>query len=178
LQVITPSGSGDADDAASIARSSGVTHGGGGDVATGTTPAVVPLAEEVRRLAVGEGEQPDDTALLFRRDEAGRQCWQRAADDFMTPADVACLPPCFHGLLEHLRSPNNRATGDRVKSADYVNMIDEDGQPRLFTCTITRRKLGKIAKGKAPSFSGDGPGLYASLPGEWLDWAVELANII
>ena len=105
------------------------------------------MAEEVRRLAVGEGEQPDDTALLFRRDEAGRQCRQRAADGSMPPAGVACLPPCFRGLLEHLRSPINRATGERIKSADYVNMIDEDGQPRLFTRTIVRRKLGKIAKG-------------------------------
>ena len=96
----------------------------------------------------------------------------------MTPAGVACLPPCFHGLLEHLRSPVKRATGDRVKSADYVNIIDEDGQPRLFARTIIRRKLGEIAKGKAPGFSGNGPDLYASLPDEWLDWAIELANII
>ena len=72
----------------------------------------------------------------------------------------------------------NRATGERIKSADYVNMIDEDGQPRLFTRTIMRRKLGTIAKGKAPGFSGNGPDLYASMPDQWLDWAVELANII
>ena len=41
-----------------------------------------------------------------------------------------------------------------------------------------RRKLGKIAKGKAPGFSGNGPDLYASLPDCWVGWAVELANII
>ena len=35
-------------------------------------------------------------------------------------------------------------------SADYVNMVDESGAPRLFTRAILRRKLGKIAKGKAP----------------------------
>ena len=84
----------------------------------------------------------------------------------------------LYGLLEHLRSPINDATGERVKPTNYINMADEDGQPRLLTRTIMRRKLGKIAKRKAPGFSGNGPDLYASLPGEWLDWAVELANII
>ena len=67
-----------------------------------------------------------------------------------------------------LRSPViHAATGGRVKSADFVNMLGDDGQPRLFTRTIMRRKLGKIAKGKAPGFSGNGPDLYASLPDEW-----------
>ena len=46
LQVIIPSGGGGADDAASIARSSGVTSDGVGDLAAGTT--AVPLAGEVR----------------------------------------------------------------------------------------------------------------------------------
>ena len=96
----------------------------------------------------------------------------------MTPAIIACLPPCFHELLEDLRSSVIHATGERAKSADFVSMLGDDGQPRLFTRTIMRRKLGKIAKGKAPGFSGNGPDLYASLPDEWLDWAVELANII
>ena len=96
----------------------------------------------------------------------------------MTPADIACLPPCFYELLEDLRSPVIHATGGRVKSADFVNMLGDDGQPRLFTRTIMRRKMGEIAKGKAPGFSGNGPDLYASLPDEWLDWAVEVANII
>ena len=57
-------------------------------------------------------------------------------------------------------------------------MIDEDGQPRLLTRATMRRKLGKIAKGKAPGLSGNGLDLYTSLPDEWLDWAVELAAII
>ena len=69
-------------------------------------------------------------------------------------------------------------TGERIKPPDYANKVDEDGQPRLLTRTIMRRKLGKIAKGQAPGFSGNVPDLYASLPDEWLDWAVELANII
>ena len=57
-------------------------------------------------------------------------------------------------------------------------MVDELGAPRPITVAIMRRKLGKIAKGKAPGFSGNGPGLYASLPDCWVEWAVELANII
>ena len=77
-----------------------------------------------------------------------------------------------------LRSPVNGATGERVKPIGYVNMIDEDGQPRLLTRATMRRKLGKIAKGKAPGLSGNGLDLYTSLPDEWFDWAVELANII
>ena len=44
--------------------------------------------------------------------------------------------------------------------------------------TILRRKLGKIAKGKAPGYSGDGPDFYAAMPDGWVDWAVKLANII
>ena len=46
LRVTTLIGGGDADDAASIARSSGVTNVGAGHVVTGTT--AVPLEEEVR----------------------------------------------------------------------------------------------------------------------------------
>ena len=67
-----------------------------------------------------------------------------------------------------------------VRSSDYVNMLDDSGAPRLITLAIMRRKLGKIAKeGKAPGFSGNGPGLYAAaLPDYWVEWAVELANMI
>ena len=57
-------------------------------------------------------------------------------------------------------------------------MVDGSGAPRLFTRAILRRKLGKIAKGKAPGYTGNGPDLYASLPCAWMDWAVELANVI
>ena len=56
LQVITPIGGDDADDATSIARSSGVTNDGAGDVATGTT--AVPLAKEVRDLPLATGSSP------------------------------------------------------------------------------------------------------------------------
>ena len=57
-------------------------------------------------------------------------------------------------------------------------MLGDDGNPRVFDRTIMRRKLGKIAKGKAPGYSGNGPGLYAAMPDGWVDWAVKLANTI
>ena len=39
-------------------------------------------------------------------------------------------------------------------------MLGDDGQPRVIDRTILRRKLGKIAKGKAPGYSDNGPDLY------------------
>ena len=65
-----------------------------------------------------------------------------------------------------------------MRSSDFANMLGDSGAPRLITLAIMRRKLGKIANGKAPGFSGDGPDLYATLPDCWVEWAVELANII
>ena len=49
---------------------------------------MVPLAEEVRRLAVDEGEQPDDTALLFRRDEAGPRARRSEDEGAVTTAHI------------------------------------------------------------------------------------------
>ena len=57
-------------------------------------------------------------------------------------------------------------------------MLNEKGEPREIDLVILRRKLGGIAKGKAPGYSGNGPDLYASLPGSWAVWAVRLANLI
>ena len=57
-------------------------------------------------------------------------------------------------------------------------MVDDLGAPRLITVAIMRCKLGEKAKGKAPGFSGNGPDLYAALPDCWVEWAVELVNII
>ena len=57
-------------------------------------------------------------------------------------------------------------------------MVDELGAPRLIDMQTMRRKLGQIAKGKAPGFSGNGPDLYAALPDAWMEWAVQLSNII
>ena len=57
-------------------------------------------------------------------------------------------------------------------------MLGDDGQPRMISRTILRRKLGKIAKGKAPGYSSNGTDLYVAMPDGWVDWAVKLANII
>ena len=96
----------------------------------------------------------------------------------VTEDDRQQLPPCFHELLEHLQSPVSGLTGETVRSKGFVSMLGDGGNPRVFDRTIMRRKLGKIAKGKAPGYSGNGPGLYAAMPGGWVDWAVKLANII
>ena len=80
---------------------------------------------------------------------------------------------------EHLQSPVSGLTaGETVRSKYFVNMLGGDGSPRVFDRTILHRKLGKIAKGKAPGYSGNGLGVYAAMPGGWVDWAVKLANII
>ena len=40
-----------------------------------------------------------------------------------------------------------------------------------------KRKMGDIAKGKAPGYSGNTPDLYAPLPTRWHEWALKLANV-
>ena len=57
-------------------------------------------------------------------------------------------------------------------------MLNDAGNPREIDLVILRRKLGGIAKGKAPGYTGNGPDLYASLPDSWAVWAVRLANLI
>ena len=155
-------------------RSNGVVNDGSSNI--GST--AVPKATDVRRLAAMDRSRVDDTALLFRRGEAGRRCRARAVKGELTQDDITQLPSCFHELLEDLQSPVSGRTGATVQSSDFANMVDELGAPRPITSAIMRRKLGKIAKGKAPGFSGNGPDLYASLPDSWVEWAVELANII
>ena len=104
-----------------------------------------------------------DTALMFRRSPEGAACRQRAATGTLTDDDKRELPKCFHELIEHLESPVNEATGVKVKQSDYVNMLNDAGNPREIDLVILRRKLGGIAKGKAPGYTGNGPDLYASL---------------
>ena len=65
-----------------------------------------------------------------------------------------------------------------VIHTDYESMIDGDGAPRQFGFATIRRKLGSIAKQKAPGLSGNGPDLYACMPGCWVEWAVKLCNFI
>ena len=155
-------------------RSNGVVNDEGLNI--GST--AVPKAADVSRLAAMDRSRVDDTALLFRKGEAGRRCRARAVKGELTQDDITQLPSCFHELLEDLQSPVSGRTGATVQSSDFANMVDELGAPRPITSAIMRRKLGKIAKGKAPGFSGNGPDLYASLPDSWVEWAVELANII
>ena len=71
-----------------------------------------------------------DTALMFRRSPEGAACRQRAATGTLTEGDKRELPKCFHELIEHLESPVNEATGVKVKQTDYVNMLNDEGDPR------------------------------------------------
>ena len=120
------------------------------------------VAETVERLAaVGPG--PEDTAIMFRRNEEGREFRRRAVAGEMAPHGISRVPECFHALLAHLSSPFCKNTGLPVHFTDYVNMIDEDGAPRQFDFATIRRKLGSIAKQKAPGLSGNGPELHACM---------------
>ena len=57
---------------------------------------------------------------------------------------------------------------------DYESMLDEASAPRQFDLSAVRRNLGSIAKQKAPVIPGNGPDLYACMPGCWVEWAVKL----
>ena len=135
------------------------------------------MAETVERLAVTE-PQPEDTAILFRRNEEGREFRRRAVAGELTSRDYSRVPKCFHGLLEHLSAPISKTTGLPVHFFDYGTILDDDGAPRQFDFATIRRKLGSIAKQKAPGLSGDGPDLYACQHGCWVEWAVKLCSIM
>ena len=115
---------------------------------------------------------PDDTALLFRRSSEGRACRMRAVLGRLTGDDRTQVPSCFAPLLGYLERPLSRTTGATVREADYTSMIDDDGMPRVIDIATVRRKLGSIAKQKAPGLSGNGPDLYAAQPDSWVEWAV------
>ena len=126
-------------------------------------------AETVEQLAVAE-PRPKDTAILFRRNEEGREFRRRAVAGEQAPHhDISRVPECFHALLKHLASPISKTTGLPVHCTDYESMIDEDGAPRQFDFATIRRKLGSIAKQKAPGLSGNGPDLYACMPDCWVE---------
>ena len=67
------------------------------------------LATSVERLAAVE-PGPEDTAILFRRNEEGREFRRRAAAGTLTPRDVGRVPECFRDLLKHLAPPVSKAT--------------------------------------------------------------------
>ena len=72
--------------------------------------------------------RPEDTAILFRRNEQGREFRRRAVAGELTPHDISRVPGCFHALLKHLASPISKTTGLPVHCTDYESTIDEDGQ--------------------------------------------------
>ena len=124
----------------------------------------VRTTEHIKRLAAMDRTRVDDAALLFRRGAAGRRCRARAVKGELTDDAITQLPSCFHELTIDLQSPVSGRTGATVRSADFASMQGDSGAPRLITVASMRRKLGKIAKGKAPGFSSNRPDLYAALP--------------
>ena len=125
-------------------------------------------AEMAERLTVTE-PRPEDTAILFRRTEEGREFRRRAVAGELASHGISRVPDCFRALLEHLALPISKTTGLPVHCTDYVSMIDDDGTPRQFDVATIRRKLGSIAKQKAPGLSGNGPDLYACMPDCWVE---------
>ena len=93
-------------------------------------------------------------------------------------SSVSRVPECFHDLFQHLASPISKTTGLPVHCIDYESMIDGAGAPRQFDFAKIRRKLGSIAKQKAPELSGNGPDLYACMPGCWVERAAALCDSI
>ena len=57
-------------------------------------------------------------------------------------------------------------------------MTQGDGTPNPVTFNDLRRKLGGIAKQKAPGYSDNGPDLHASMPDAWAADVLTLLNII
>ena len=84
---------------------------------------------------------------------------RRAATGALTDDDRATIPECFRTLLKHLASPRSETTSNTANQSDYTSMV-RDGTPVPFDFAIGRRKLGGIAKKKAPGLSGNGPDLY------------------
>ena len=121
------------------------------------------MAKTIERMAATK-PQPEDTAIFFWRNEEGREFRRRAAAGELASHDISRVPECFHGLLEHLPAPVSKATGLSVHPSDYETMVDDVGTPRQFYFATIRRKLGSIAKHKAPGLSCNGPDLYACLP--------------
>jgi len=117
--------------------------------------------------------QPEDTAILFRQSEEGREFRRRAAANELVPHDASRVPECFHGLLEYLSAPVSKMTWLPVQPSDYETMVDDDDAPRQFAFATVRRKLGSIAKQKAPGLPGNGPGLYACQSDCWVEWVVK-----
>ena len=96
----------------------------------------------------------------------------------LTSETIAEIPGVFHPLLRHLQSPLSAETGATVLPSDYVTMAQVDGTPNPVTFDDLRRKLGGIAKQKAPGYSRNGPDLHAPMPDVWAADVLLLLDII
>ena len=143
-----------------------------------TVSRSTPSAQTVRATAKLRHGDERDTVSLFSRTAEGRRTRQRAVRGALTPEEIAEIPEEFHSLLQHLQSPVSSLTGKTVEPADYVHMARADGTPNPITFNDLRRKLGGIAKQKAPGYSGNGPDLYAAMPDVWAADVLTLLNVI
>ena len=123
-------------------RSNGVADGDGLDSQSTSVPSIA----DVMRLAAMDRSRVDDTALLFRKGEAGRRCRARAVKGELTTDDITQLPSCFHELLEDLKSPVSGRTGATVQPPDFANMVDDLGAPRLITVAMLQSCAANLGK--------------------------------
>ena len=91
---------------------------------------------------------------------------------------------CVTHHIRHKKPPLSPAPRQSCIAAqykdpsDYVHMAQADGTPNPVTFDDLRRKLGGIAKQKAPGYSGNGPDLHAPMPDVWAADVLTLLNII
>ena len=121
-----------------------------------------PTAADIANLTTTD--RPEDTALLMRRNADGRRCKLHATESTLRPQDIADIPAQFWPLLPHFRRKTISASEERVQQSDYTNMLAVDGSPKPMEWVEWQRKMGDIAKGKAPGYSGNTSNLYVSLP--------------
>ena len=145
------------------------------DIYHTTASQSAPSAPTVWETAELRHGDERNTAKLFSRTAEGRRTRQRAVRGELTPEEIAKIPEIFHPLLRHLQSPVSSLTGETVVPSDYVHMAQADGTPNPVTFDDLRRKLGGIAKQKAPGYSGNGPDLHAPM----LDvWAADVLTLL
>ena len=148
------------------------------DMCHTTVSQSTPSTQTVRATAALRHGDERDTVRLFSRTAEGRRTRQRAVRGELTPEEVAEIPEIFHPLLQHLQSPVSSLTGQTVVPSDYTHMAQADGTPNPITFDDLRRKLGGVAKQKAPGYSGNGPDLHASMPDVWAADVLKLLNVI
>jgi len=148
------------------------------DMCHTTVPQSTPSTQTVRATAALRHGDERGTVRLFSRTAEGRRTRQRAVRGELTPEEVAEIPEIFHPLLQHLQSPVSSLTGKTVVPSDYTHMAQADGTPNPITFDDLRRKLGGVAKQKAPGYSGNGTDLHAPMPDVWAADVLQLLNVI